>query len=85
MEMVGSTKGNQDVPIRARVEGFLESMEFTEGQFVSEDQLLYTIDPQPFQAKVVEAVGYTSDAPLGMKGVPTVEGGTLRAALQKLT
>jgi len=55
LEMVGSTLGTQDVPIRARVEGFLETMTFQEGGFVDKGTLLYTIDPQPFQAKVVEA------------------------------
>ena len=33
----------------------LETMEFAEGTFVEEGSLLYTIDPQPFQAKLVEA------------------------------
>ncbi len=55
MEMVGTILGNQDVPIRARVEGFLETMEFREGTFVSKGDVLYTIDPQPFEAKLVEA------------------------------
>jgi membrane fusion protein (multidrug efflux system) len=55
IDMVGSTLGTQDVPIRARVEGFLESMDFDEGTFVTKGDLLYTIDPQPFQAKLVEA------------------------------
>lgn len=55
IEMVGSTLGTQDVPIRARVEGFLESMDFQEGTFVHKGDLLYTIDAQPFQAKLVEA------------------------------
>ena len=55
VEMVGATLGTQDVPIRARVEGFLETMNFVEGRFVSKGDLLYTIDPQPFQAKLVEA------------------------------
>ena len=55
LEMVGSTLGTQDVPIRARVEGFLETMTFQEGGFVDKGALLYTIDAQPFQAKVVEA------------------------------
>jgi multidrug efflux pump subunit AcrA (membrane-fusion protein) len=35
IDMVGTTLGTQDVPIRARVEGFLESMDFQEGTFVS--------------------------------------------------
>jgi membrane fusion protein (multidrug efflux system) len=55
LDMVGSTLGTQDVPIRARVEGFLETMNFQEGGFVERGALLYTIDPQPFQAKLVEA------------------------------
>lgn len=55
IEMVGTTLGTQDVPIRARVEGFLETMNFEEGRFVEKGDLLYTIDPQPFQARLVEA------------------------------
>jgi membrane fusion protein (multidrug efflux system) len=55
VEMVGTTRGAQDVPIRARVEGFLETMSFREGGFVNKGDLLYTIDSQPFQAKLVEA------------------------------
>jgi membrane fusion protein (multidrug efflux system) len=55
IDMVGTTLGTQDVPIRARLEGFLESIDFQEGTFVKKDDLLYTIDDQPFQAKLVEA------------------------------
>ncbi len=55
IDMVGTTLGTQDVPIRARVEGFLETMDFQEGTFVDKGDLLYTIDAQPFQAKLVEA------------------------------
>ena len=55
IEMVGTTLGAQDVPIRARVEGFLETMNFREGRFVKKGDLLYTIDAQPFQAKLVKA------------------------------
>ena len=55
IEMVGTTMGIQDVPIRARVEGYLETMEFQEGRFVDRGDVLYTIDPQPFQARLVGA------------------------------
>ena len=41
---VGQTKGFQDVEIRARVEGFLETVDFREGSFVRKGELLYTID-----------------------------------------
>lgn len=62
IDLVGSTLGNQDVPIRARVDGFLETINFIEGQDVEEGQLLYTIDPQPFQQKLVEAQSQLASA-----------------------
>ncbi len=51
-EFVGQVYGNRDIPIRARVSGFLEGIFFKEGHTVKKGQLLYTIDPTPFQAKV---------------------------------
>ncbi|WP_020527636.1 efflux RND transporter periplasmic adaptor subunit [Flexithrix dorotheae] len=54
VEMIGQTFGYYDIQIRARVEGFLESRHFQEGSRVKKNQLLYTIDAQPFQAKVAE-------------------------------
>lgn len=62
LEMVGETMGSVDIPIRARVEGFLDGMFFEEGRSVEKDQLLYTIDPQPFEAAVVEARGYLAES-----------------------
>lgn len=62
LEMVGATRGSADIPIRARVEGVLLGMHFTEGRSVQEGELLYTIDPVPFQARVVEAEGYVAEA-----------------------
>src|SRR5262249_13584954 len=52
MELVGQTRGFQDVDIRARVEGYLDSMNFREGSFVKKGDLLYQIDPKPFEAQV---------------------------------
>ena len=49
-EYVGQIHGQKDIPIRARVEGFLLSIEFQEGSRVKKDQLLYTIDPQSLTA-----------------------------------
>jgi len=56
-DFVGQTRGSVDIPIRARVEGFLESRNFREGRSVEEGQLLYTIDQRPFRTKVIEAEG----------------------------
>ena len=49
---VGQVYGYKDIPIRARVEGYLEGIYFKEGFNVKKGQLLYTIDAQPFEAEV---------------------------------
>lgn len=51
-EFVGQVYGEKDIPIRARVEGFLEGIHFKEGLKVTKGQLLYSIDPLPFEARV---------------------------------
>ncbi len=51
-EFIGEIYGEKDIPIRARVEGFLEGLFFEEGSEVEKGDLLYTIDPRPFEAKV---------------------------------
>jgi membrane fusion protein (multidrug efflux system) len=55
LELVGQAEGNQDVEIRARVEGFLLTQDYTEGSFVKKGQLLYTIDPQTLEATLARA------------------------------
>jgi len=55
LELVGQTRGFQDVEIRARVEGYLDRVAFTEGTFVSKGTLLYQIDPLPLQAALANA------------------------------
>jgi membrane fusion protein (multidrug efflux system) len=50
IELVGQALGSQDVELRARVEGFLETVAFTEGSLVKKGQVLYQIDPKPLQA-----------------------------------
>jgi len=55
LDMVGQTVGYQDVEIRARVEGFLQSMDYQEGSFVQKGALLYVIDPKELQAAVSQS------------------------------
>ena len=50
LDLVGTTQGFQDVEIRARVEGFLETVDFREGTFVNAGDLLYQIDRKPLTA-----------------------------------
>ena len=67
LELVGQTKGAQDVEIRARVEGYLETVKFTEGTFVTKGAPLYQIDPLPLQAALANAKAdlATAEARLG--------------------
>jgi len=55
LELVGQTQGFEDIDIRARVEGFLETVNFREGSFVRKGDLLYTIDRKPLEAALAQA------------------------------
>ena len=61
-EFVGRTVGAVDADVRARVQGVLTGAFFEEGKEVTEGQLLYTIDPAPYQAKVAAAKGQMAEA-----------------------
>ncbi len=62
MELVGQAAGSQDVEIRARVEGFLDTVAFTEGTMVKKGQLLYQIDPKPLEATLANAKARLANA-----------------------
>jgi len=59
---VGQVYGYKDIPIRARVDGYLMGIHFSEGRHVKKGQLLYTVDPQPYQAKVAESMSQLAKA-----------------------
>jgi membrane fusion protein (multidrug efflux system) len=61
-EFVGQIYGQKDIRIPARVEGFLEGIYFKQGSVVKKGQLLYTIDPQPFEAKVAAQMSKLAEA-----------------------
>jgi len=54
-EHVGRVAAFRSVEVRARVEGILEKRHFTEGTEVKRGQLLYTIDPTPYQTLLNDA------------------------------
>lgn len=51
-DFVGRLESPQSVEIRARVSGYLEKVHFREGSEVKQGDLLFTIDPRPYQATV---------------------------------
>ncbi len=48
-EYTGRIDAVETVEVRARVSGYLEKVHFSDGQLVAEGDLLYTIDPRPFE------------------------------------
>lgn len=56
-EFTGQTFGQSDIQINPRVDGIIESLNFKEGSVVTKGQLLYTIDPLPYQEKVRQYEG----------------------------
>lgn len=56
-EWIGTTDGMVNAEIKAQVTGYLLRQDFKEGSFVKKGQLLFEIDPRPFQAAVDQANG----------------------------
>jgi membrane fusion protein (multidrug efflux system) len=54
-EYVAQTAGSRDVEIRSRVPGIVLRRHYTEGATVAAGQLLFTIDPAPFEAALARA------------------------------
>jgi RND family efflux transporter MFP subunit len=61
-EFTGRFDAVEEVQVRARVGGFVTHVEFRDGAFVNAGDLLYIIDPRPFEAVAEQADGQLSDA-----------------------
>src|SRR6266436_2906810 len=61
-EWIGTLDGMVNEAIKAQVSGYLLTQNYTEGSFVRKGQLLFEIDPRPFQAAVDQAQGQLSQA-----------------------
>lgn len=56
-EWLGTTDGSINAQIRARVQGYLQSRDYREGTAVRAGDLLFAIDPRPYQAALDQARG----------------------------
>ena len=54
---VAQTESSRQVDIVARVSGFLDRIAYPEGELVKEGQLLFQLDPKPFEAQLDAAKG----------------------------
>lgn len=55
VEYAGKISAQQHVEVRARVDGYLEKMFFEEGGYVNKNDLLFSIDPLLYSARVEKA------------------------------
>ena len=56
-DFTGNTQAIKTVQIRARVSGYLDKVNFTEGAIVNKGDVLCEVDPRPYQAAYDSAVG----------------------------
>jgi RND family efflux transporter MFP subunit len=61
-EWIGTLDGLVNADVRAQVTGYLLRQGYQEGAFVKQGQLLFEIDPRPFQAALDQAQGQLAQA-----------------------
>ena len=61
-EWIGTLDGLVNADVRAQVTGYLLKQGYQEGAFVRQGQLLFQIDPRPFQASLDQAQGQLAQA-----------------------
>jgi RND family efflux transporter MFP subunit len=61
-EWIGTLDGLVNADIKAQVSGYLIAQAYKEGSFVKKGQLLFQIDPRPFQATLDQASAQLSQA-----------------------
>jgi membrane fusion protein (multidrug efflux system) len=61
-EFIGRAAAVDKVELRARVKGFLGPRKFSDGDLVKEGQVLFTIEPEPYQAAVDQKVAQRDSA-----------------------
>src|SRR5580704_2082479 len=56
-EWIGTLSGQVNADIKAQVTGYLLTLDYKEGSYVTKGQLLFEIDPRPFQAVLDQVKG----------------------------
>jgi len=75
-EWIGTLDGLVNADVRAQVTGYLLRQSYQEGAFVKKDQLLFEIDPRPFQAALDQAQGQLAQATAALANAQAVQGRT---------
>ncbi len=72
-EWIGTLDGYTNADVRAQVAGYLVKQGYQEGAFVKAGQLLFQIDPRPFQAALDQAEGQLAQATAQLANAKAVQ------------
>jgi membrane fusion protein (multidrug efflux system) len=72
-DWIGTLDGLVNADVRAQVTGYLQQQSYQEGAFVRKGQLLFQIDPRPFQAAVDQAEGQLAQAKATLANAEAVQ------------
>ncbi len=72
-EWIGTLDGLVNADVRAQVTGYLLKQGYQEGAFVNQGQLLFQIDPRPFQAALDQAQGQLAQAQAALANAQAVQ------------
>ena len=61
-EWIGTLTGQVNAEVKAQVTGYLLTRKYKEGSYVKKGQLLFEIDPRPFQAALGQEKGQVAQA-----------------------
>jgi RND family efflux transporter MFP subunit len=72
-EWIGTLDGYTNADVRAQVSGYIQQQDYLEGSFVKKGQLLFQIDPRPFQAALDQAAGQLAQAKANLLNAEAVQ------------
>jgi membrane fusion protein (multidrug efflux system) len=72
-EWIGTLDGFTNADVKAQVTGYLMRQGYQEGAFVKKGQLLFEIDPRPFQAALDQAQGQLAQATAALANAEAVQ------------
>ncbi len=75
-EWIGTLDGLTNADVKAQVTGYLLRQGYQEGAFVKKGQLLFEIDPRPFQAALDQAEGQLAQAKAQLATAEAIQGRT---------
>jgi len=75
-EWIGTLDGYTNADVRAQVTGYILQQAYQEGAFVRKGELLFQIDPRPFQAALDQAQGQLAQAKATLANAEAVQGRT---------